>query len=341
MSLDLSVEFIIADVSPDKVNMTYVLPGYYTKYACKFAKPVLVTSELLDIIYHENTVHSCTLGNIVLVVKKPVHIFPRSNQYLIITSMLQGTIKAHQKREEEVGWLYQGQYGILQLNAHKLETLLVPGIYEIQYCGYTKAVLQDLAHSSDLAVQWARKVDDEKSTLITRPGIIFPEMYALHRTLKHSMINTGLREQWLFNKLKELLILSLENQEEQHVPGWGHLALAETIRSYLHNNLCLANEITIGDLARTYHMSGITLRRFIVTHFNMSFTGYLLKIRMEKAQQLLQNDCNKPDIADIAYEVGYADPTAFSKKFKQYTGKTPKAYWADFNMVHRLDNEQQ
>lgn len=339
MSLNLSVEFIIAD-APDMVDITFVLPKHYNQYACKFAKPVLVTSKDLDIIYHEKTVNGCTLGNIVLIAKGHVCVSPRAKQPIsAITCMLQGSIKGRQKPEQEEAWLYQGQYGLLQLDTHILEVWLAPGVYEIQYCEYSKNVLIDLEHSSALAAEWIKKMHNEATTLITRPGIIFPEMYVLHRALKQSTIHTELRQQWLFNKMKELLILSLEKQEDQEVPVWGHLALAETIRSYLHNNLCLANEITIAELAKAYHMSSITLRRFIVTHFKMSFTTYLLKIRMEKAQQLLQNTCDKPRIGDIAYEVGYVDPTAFAKKFKQYTGKTPKGYWTDFNMVHRLDNE--
>lgn len=51
---------------------------------------------------------------------------------------------------------------------------------------------------------------------------------------------------------------------------------------------------------------------------------YLIKIRMDKAKELLRD--SRKSIGEIAGEVGYADPLYFSRVFTQHTGLSPKAY---------------
>lgn len=59
-------------------------------------------------------------------------------------------------------------------------------------------------------------------------------------------------------------------------------------------------------------------------HLESSFNKELIKIRMEKAQELLMYTPKK--IYEIAQEVGYSDVYYFSYSFKKYTMKTPKEY---------------
>jgi AraC-like DNA-binding protein len=47
-------------------------------------------------------------------------------------------------------------------------------------------------------------------------------------------------------------------------------------------------------------------------------------LRMEKAAELLSN--TSLPINEVASKVGYPDPLAFSKKFKESYGMSPKAY---------------
>jgi two-component system response regulator YesN len=56
------------------------------------------------------------------------------------------------------------------------------------------------------------------------------------------------------------------------------------------------------------------------------FSGYLLKLRMESAKKLMEQD-RELRIYDIALMLGYPeDAQYFSKLFKKYTGMTPKEY---------------
>ncbi len=55
-----------------------------------------------------------------------------------------------------------------------------------------------------------------------------------------------------------------------------------------------------------------------------SFSDYLLKVRMEQAQLLLTNTDMKT--YEIAYKVGYDNPTYFSTLFKRFAGMTVSQY---------------
>jgi two-component system response regulator YesN len=74
-----------------------------------------------------------------------------------------------------------------------------------------------------------------------------------------------------------------------------------------------------------YKLSAAALNKLFRHHKGMRPAEYLLKLRMEKAKQLLET---MPDalIKDIAAQVGYPDPHYFSKVFHQATGLWPTEY---------------
>lgn len=89
-------------------------------------------------------------------------------------------------------------------------------------------------------------------------------------------------------------------------------------RSYMDEELNLnliAKEVS---LSPTY-LSGIFKK---VTGTNIS--EYILKIRIEKAQELLRNTDLK--ISDVSIQVGYSNQFYFSTCFKKYTGQTPNEF---------------
>jgi two-component system response regulator YesN len=59
-------------------------------------------------------------------------------------------------------------------------------------------------------------------------------------------------------------------------------------------------------------------------HLDTSFNKELVRIRMEKAKDLLRFSTKK--IYEIAQEVGYNDVYYFSHSFKKYSSKTPKDF---------------
>lgn len=56
----------------------------------------------------------------------------------------------------------------------------------------------------------------------------------------------------------------------------------------------------------------------------MSLSKYIQKLKMEYAKKLIEK--NELSIIEIAYEVGYENPSKFSKAFKNYFGILPSKY---------------
>ena len=93
--------------------------------------------------------------------------------------------------------------------------------------------------------------------------------------------------------------------------------------AYLENNFSDTNcNITV--LCHKLNISRSYLYSLFKKEIALSPQQFLIKLRMEKAQQLLQNSDNS--IKTIAAEVGYNDEFTFSKAFKKYNGLSPKNY---------------
>jgi len=56
----------------------------------------------------------------------------------------------------------------------------------------------------------------------------------------------------------------------------------------------------------------------------LSPNKYLLKVRMEKAADLLAD--GELNVSEVSYKVGIQDPSYFNKVFKSYYGVVPSKY---------------
>ena len=90
-------------------------------------------------------------------------------------------------------------------------------------------------------------------------------------------------------------------------------------RSYIHENY--DRKLDIQKIAR---IAGISTYHFFRTYkqaFGLSPHQYLIKVRLENAYLLLQD--NSLTVTDIAYMTGFADIFTFSKAFKKAYGISP------------------
>jgi AraC-like DNA-binding protein len=58
---------------------------------------------------------------------------------------------------------------------------------------------------------------------------------------------------------------------------------------------------------------------------------YVHAVRVEKAKRIIERDAGGID--DVAYEVGYEDPTFFRRLFKREVGLTPAAYRRKYSSI--------
>lgn len=86
----------------------------------------------------------------------------------------------------------------------------------------------------------------------------------------------------------------------------------------------LDQNIKLESLAQLLGMSQFHFSRSFKQSIGRSPYQYLLQQRIERAKQLLkQTNCS---ILEIALEAGFSSHSHLSKKFRQFTGMTPKAY---------------
>jgi AraC-like DNA-binding protein len=187
--------------------------------------------------------------------------------------------------------LHQGQYTLINDHSIPLLLNLEPGIYELHQYGYAKTHLINLAK-------------------VSYPRTIFIQLLQAINEVKITRIHSSLTEIWLETKLREILILFLDDhfspQKEEYL-------------DFINNNL--DKEISISKLTKMYYISESTLRRSFIKKFGISFSLYLQKVRLEKGEELLART-NK-HIHEIALQVGYRSAAAFTHAFKQHFGYTP------------------
>jgi two-component system response regulator YesN len=83
-------------------------------------------------------------------------------------------------------------------------------------------------------------------------------------------------------------------------------------------------DITLTEAAEASNLSVHYFSRLFKKEMGITFKEYLTKLRMEDAKRKLKNrDAN---ISRIAKEIGYRNPSYFSKVFKEYEGKSPSEY---------------
>ncbi|MFC5407191.1 response regulator [Cohnella soli] len=106
---------------------------------------------------------------------------------------------------------------------------------------------------------------------------------------------------------------------EQSVSGW-----LKKMMHYIDTHY--QEEITLVSLSKHVHMNHAYLCRLIKKETGTNFRELLWQIRIEKAKELLADSETKA--FEVAYQVGFKDPSHFSQLFKRFVGVTPTEFRA-------------
>ncbi len=122
----------------------------------------------------------------------------------------------------------------------------------------------------------------------------------------------------IFDYLTQLLSTDRwEAQEFGQIPK-----TVSSIKEYLYQHY--AEEISLNQIVREFYLTPSYLCEIFKRFTGCTITGYLLKIRMEKASALLlETDLS---LADVAAQVSYSDYNYFCRLFKRYYNLPPAAY---------------
>jgi AraC-like DNA-binding protein len=123
------------------------------------------------------------------------------------------------------------------------------------------------------------------------------------------------------HELKERLKVILKDKSRYNCSSRTPETQVERIRQFIERNYTNAS---LEYIAREMCLSPQYVGRLFTKYEKHGFRGYKLRVRMEKAMDLLGHSAL--DVSEIAYELGYENPESFMRAFKRYVKITPSAY---------------
>ena len=99
-------------------------------------------------------------------------------------------------------------------------------------------------------------------------------------------------------------------------------AVIADAKSYVHQHF--NRDIQLAEVANRVSMNYSYFSTLFKERMGMTFTAYLIKVRMEEAQKLLKDPTLR--IHEISEKVGYSNQFHFSRAFKNYFGMSPKEF---------------
>jgi AraC family transcriptional regulator len=161
--------------------------------------------------------------------------------------------------------------------------------------------------------------------------VIFPDPTILHvaQLLKSELISGGLAGNLYVESLRNVLTVHLLrnyggvlNNSTPEETGVLDVLKLKQIKDYIEDNL--ASELAIANLAALVPMSQFHFARAFKTLVGEPPHRYILQRRIERAKVLLT--VTRFSSAEIAYQVGFSNPSHFTAQFRKLTGVTPKQF---------------
>ena len=118
----------------------------------------------------------------------------------------------------------------------------------------------------------------------------------------------------IFDQLLESVYLLIDTQE--------HTSVIKSVRKYIDDHY--SEKIKMQDIAKSVSMSPSYLATLFKRKMNLSIHDYLLRVRIEKSIELMQN--RELSIPEIIQECGIESRSYYNKVFKKLIGLTPGKY---------------
>ncbi len=139
---------------------------------------------------------------------------------------------------------------------------------------------------------------------------------------RYFMFKTHLM-QMLLLVMREIVDVEKNTQKGYNFESYNKSYAVNRIISYLSENY--DQKISLEQIAHNMYLSPVYISKIFKEETGESPINYLIKIRLEKAKNILLNGSNG-SIKSIANQVGYEDVYHFSKLFKKYYGISPLYY---------------
>ncbi|HWT73498.1 MAG TPA: AraC family transcriptional regulator [Mobilitalea sp.] len=139
---------------------------------------------------------------------------------------------------------------------------------------------------------------------------------------RYFMFKTHLM-QMLLLVMREIADVENTEQKGYNFETYNKNYAVNRIITYLNENY--EHKISLEQIAHNMYLSPVYISKIFKEETGESPINYLIKIRLEKAKDILLNS-DGGSIKNIANQVGYDDVYHFSKLFKKYYGISPLYY---------------
>lgn len=126
--------------------------------------------------------------------------------------------------------------------------------------------------------------------------------------------------QMLLQIMREIVDVEKTEQKSYTFESYNKNYAVNRIITYLNENY--EHKISLEQIAHNMYLSPVYISKIFKEETGESPINYLIKIRLEKAKEILLNT-DGDSIKNIANRVGYEDVYHFSKLFKKYYGISP------------------
>lgn len=96
--------------------------------------------------------------------------------------------------------------------------------------------------------------------------------------------------------------------------------VVEAVALYIEDHYAQPG-LSLQEIGKYVHMNPIYISVLFKKEKNITFTDFLLQIRMKKAMEMFR--CNNMKTYEVAEKIGYSSPEYFGACFKKYTGFSP------------------
>ncbi len=127
------------------------------------------------------------------------------------------------------------------------------------------------------------------------------------------------------NKLKERIKKEMGDEAYVPIPILPSVdqQFLDKARKVVHENMAEA-EFSVEDFAREVAMSRVQLHRKLRALVDQSTSEFIRTLRLNRAAELLRQ--NRGNISEIAYDVGFNNPSYFTSNFTKHFGMSPTEY---------------
>ena len=152
-----------------------------------------------------------------------------------------------------------------------------------------------------------------------------PEVYHLSNALRFKNLFNELLECWKVNcsqfRAKSIIFNVLQSIETDGNTNAVSSAFEKCL-NYVEQNFCSPN-IDMLSVANAGFMSKSSLQRAFNKHYGISPKAYVIKLRMNKAFNLLTQ--TNLTVKEVSFECGFLDEKFFSREFSQKFGFPPSS----------------